>query len=192
MSKTLIVSGIFNQLSWNQKFNQSFPFEHGIITTYFNTATIAIKLEYSEIVLFLIEVTENFSEWIQKGILRVSWPFATSLFRNNNKCILIIYDIQKRSYTKMDVAKDSEIALFLNSNKICVISPSNGFYILQTDPNQNLDTKNNPMKPKIPIINTILPNLCTSTEKYVLLISLTEIQLWAYSLTSNGMFNFLI
>lgn len=122
------------------------------------------------------------STWQQKGPLRVDWPYAVALHRQNNIpsiTVLFVYNLATSSYQTVEVPEEASVALLLGNTMAAVVLKE-GFFIAEFSSTVPRTT----ILPAKPLVYPI-SSLCMGKSKELLLCSMHDIQVWRFKVSKK-------
>lgn len=130
-----------------------------------------------------IVVDHKYNMWQQKGLMRVEWPFAISAQQSRGavlSCALFLFNLATRTYHAFELPEETSVALLLGPElSVAVLKES--FFVLELSsviPKATII----PAKP----LQYLMPNLCSSKPREILLCSMNDIQVWRFTPSKVG------
>lgn len=130
-----------------------------------------------------VVVEPRYNMWQQRGLMRVEWPFAISIQQSRGAVqhtALFLFNLATRSYHAFDLPEDTQVALLLGP-EMAVAVLKEAFFVLELSsvvPQATII----PAKP----LSYLMPNLCFSKPREILLCSMNDLQVWRFSLAKQG------
>lgn len=125
----------------------------------------------------------RFNGWQQRGLMRVEWPFAISVQQSRGavqSTALFLFNLATRSYHAFDLPEDTSVALLLGP-ELAVAVLKESFFVLELSSAVPKGTIV-PSKP----LPYLMPNLCSSKPRELLLCSMNDIQVWRFNIVKQG------